>query len=215
MLKKKIIRMVFTLSLLCFQTYLLNADTLWTVKGKKYNGKIVAFKYNLIYFNIFRFGEYAGEQRFPLNQIWKIEFNKPELRTSSKNMETEKYYKKLRANKRSTKIKLMANTKWLDTGIQVKKNQILLFNVLGSINITKEEKVFAAGQKKLKLNKNKTLFAFPIGIVIGKIGEKGHPFYIGDDKAPKKINEEGKLYIGINDFNFEDNSNFFDVYIYY
>jgi hypothetical protein len=37
-----------------------------------------------------------------------------------------------------------------------------------------------------------------------RVGEDGSPFYVGNNRAPMRISREGKLYIGIYDFDFSE-----------
>ena len=52
-------------------------DILYTTDGKIYEGKMVAFKYDTVYFNVYRFGKFYRSNRFPIYKVWKIEFNDP------------------------------------------------------------------------------------------------------------------------------------------
>ncbi len=190
-------------------------DWLYTVDDKKYEGKFVAFKYNTIYFNVYKFDKFFKSMRFPLYKVWKIEFNSSKSKGSESSFEIESSYKKFRKGKRVRKIIINGNEKWKNTGISVKIGQDILFNVKGVIYINSKTMVYPYGELKLKWDNNKPLPNQPTGSLIAKIGEKGKPFYIGDDKAPFRISSKGTLYIGINDSNFNDNSGKFEVTIYY
>jgi hypothetical protein len=50
------------------------------------------------------------------------------------------------------------------------------------------------------------------GALIGKIGENGKPFFVGENYS-KKVTDTGYLYLGINDTNITDNSGVFEVTI--
>lgn len=195
--------------------FLVYSDSLYTIDGKIYEGKMVEFKYETVYFNVYKFGKFFRSERFPLWLVWKVEFNIPQKDSLLSNFEIDQLYKKFRKGKRIKKINLMADMNWLNTGINVKIGQDILFAVTGSIYITEEVKVFHNGEFPLNWHRGKPLSNHPTGAVIAKIGKKGQPFYVGDDKAPFYISKKGKLYIGINDYNFEDNSSSFMVTIYY
>ena len=75
--------------------------------------------------------------------------------------------------------------------------------------------VYHSGEGYVDWNKNKPLPNQPSGAVIGRVGEKGEMFYIGDDKAPFQMAEMGRLFVGINDSDFSDNTGQFNVTIYY
>ena len=192
----------------------LRADKLTTVDRKEYEGKMVAFKYSTIYFNVYKFGKIYQTRRFPMYEIWKIEFNNPRDGLES-SFEMESPYKKLRRGKRSKKVNLGANEKWLDTGITLKMGHEILFSASGSIFIDKDTQVYQNGESTLNWNNKKPLPNQPTGAIIARVGKRGEPFYVGDDKAPFQISQKGDLFIGINDFDFSDNSGQFTVTIYY
>ncbi len=208
----RLILLILTLMLVPFGTGL--ADFLYTVDGKVYEGKMVDFKYSTVYFNVYRFGSFYRSQRFPLHNIWKIEFNPPQAEGNQLLFETTQDYNKFRRGKKSKRITLPAKTNWLDTGIDLRVGQEILFEVQGSILISPEIRVFADGEIEPRLNQGKQMPSQPSGALIARIGN-GPPFYVGDDKAPFPIGERGRLHIGINDFNFADNSGEFTVTIYY
>jgi hypothetical protein len=51
--------------------------------------------------------------------------------------------------------------------------------------------------------------------LIGKIGEKGDPFFIGDLREPLRMRGAGRLFLGINDDYLADNSGSLRVVIGY
>jgi len=213
MKKKGII--IFAIAAVLFLVYNAYGDYLHTVDRKIYEGKMVAFKFNTIYFNVYKFGKIYKTVRFPLYEVWKIEFNEPKKEGLQSSFEVEQDYDKLRKGKRSKKIMLLAVEKWIDTEIDVLIGQDLLFSASGSIYINPKVMVYQAGEAFVDWNNKKPLPNQPTGAVIGKIGKNGKPFYIGDDKAPFQIAEKGRLFIGINDYEYNDNDGKFTVTIYY
>ncbi len=205
---------IFFILLLLLQCNL-KGDSLYTTDGKIYEGKLVAFKFNTVYFNVYKYGKFYRSKRFPLFLVSKIDFNKPRKDKLISSFDTESYYKKIRKGKRVIKIKLDATKKWTDTGINLKIGQNILFSVSDYIYINIKTKVFQNGELILIWNNRKPIPNQPTGAVIAKIGKNGQAFYIGDDKAPFHISTKGRLYMGINDFNFKDNSGQFLVTIYY
>lgn len=193
----------------------LSGDFLHTVDGKVYEGKMAAFKFDTIYFNVYKFGKIHRTKRFPLYRVWKIEFNEPRKEGLQSPFEVEQNYNHFRKGKRSKKIALPGNQKWLDTGIDVRIGQEILFLTSGSIQIDEKTNVFHSGEEYVNWNRNKPLPNQPTGAVIGRVGRKGELFYIGDDKFPFQMAVKGRLFIGINDFDCSNNSGQFDVTIYY
>jgi len=211
MMKKITLFLLLTL-LLVFQV---KSDTLVTVDRQVYTGKMVAFKYGNIIFNAYKFGKYDSKMSFPIYKVWKIEFNAPKQVGLESSFEIEQKYKKLRRGKRSKKIVLEGAEKWLDTGINLKEGQDILFSVSGCIYIDDKMLVYQNGEVDVIWNKKKPLPHQPTGALIAKVEEKGKPFYVGNDKVPFQIPVKGKLFLGINDFKFDDNSGKFIITIYY
>jgi len=201
--------------LLAVVTVNVYGDFLHTVDREVYEGKMVAFKFNTIYFNVYKFGKIQRTKRFPLYKVWKIEFNEPQKEGMDSSFETEQNYNQLRKGKRIKKVILPGNQKWLDTGIDISIGQEILFLASGSIRIDEKTSVFQSGEEFVNWNGNKPLPNQPTGAVIGRVGKKGELFYIGDDKAPFQMAEKGRLFIGINDFDCGNNSGQFTVTIYY
>jgi len=211
---KKKIAFIFIIIISVLSIYA-GTHILYTTDGTKYEGNLVAFKYGLLHFNVYKFNRYKTLRKFPISKVWKIEFNTPKEVGIASSFETESVYARLRRGKRLAKITLKGNTKWLNTGINIRDNQSILFSVSGAIHINKRKQVFQDGELEVKWNKNKTLPVQSTGAVIAKIGKDGKPFYIGSNKTPIRCNSKGKLFIGINDFNFDDNSGNFIVKIFY
>lgn len=213
-MKKTVLCILSVFFLLTINQY---ADYLWTIDGKKYEGKMVAFRYNMIHFNIYKFGKYHSEKRFPIYQIWKIKFNNPKEDAFESSYETEQNYKRLRRGKRSRKFALDAKKSWMDTGIKIRIGQEIMFSVNGTIYIHGDQnnKIFHNGEQGLKHDIRKPMPGHPSGALIAKIGKKGKAFYVGSDRAPFRVAQKGNLFIGINDVSFSDNGGQFQVTVYY
>ncbi|MCX6582662.1 MAG: hypothetical protein NT166_21010 [Candidatus Aminicenantes bacterium] len=212
-MKKKISLYIF-LVLFLSQSAMM-ADRLTTINRAEYEGKMEAYKFGTIYFNVYKFGKMYRTERFPADQVWKIEFNEPREKGLESSFEMEAIYKKLRRGKRVHKITINAATRWVDTGINIRIGQEILFSAEGSIYIDKQTQVFQDGQMPLNINAGKPLPNQPTGAIIARVGTRAEPFYVGADKAPFQMAQKGNLFLGINDFDFIDNSGSFDVTIYY
>ena len=56
----------------------------------------------------------------------------------------------------------------------------------------------------------------PAAALIGKIGSGSSDyFFIGDEEGPIRVRATGRLYLGINDDFFNDNSGTFRVVVYH
>ncbi len=214
-IKKEMKKVILIVCMFFLMLPLIKADTLTTVDKKEYEGKMAAFKYGTVYFNVYKFGKYHSQKRFPLFEVWKIEFNSPKKDGLESSFEMESTYSKFRRGKRIKKLTLNANEKWIDTGIKLRIGQEVLFSASGSIFINKDTRVYQNGELPLNWDNKKSIPNQPTGAVIAKVGKKGEPFYVGDDKAPFHITKTGNLFIGVNDHNFDDNNGKFTVTVYY
>jgi len=213
------VRFCFLFFLLsCVFTGMLSANRhiLYTTDGTQYVGKLVDLRYETIFFNVYKLGQAESQTlRIPISRVWKIEFTSQAPQKIQSAFEVEQKYQKLRRNKRSHTVDLEANVQWLDSGLTIKAGQEIMFSSSGSINIDSKTMVFQDGELNLNWHKLKTMPTQPTGALIARVGEDGAPFYVGNNRAPMKMSREGKLYIGINDFSFDDNTGSFRVVIYY
>ncbi len=114
-------------------------------------------------------------------------------------------------------VAVMANQPWTDTGINVRSGEFLRFEVSRTIkfgNGTDDEATAdgnASGRASAVL-RTVPVRAMPVGGLIGRVGN-GQPFAIGT--APERIRMpvNGRLWLGINDLSFDDNSGHFRVII--
>lgn len=189
---------------------------LYTTDGTQYLGKLVDLRYETIFFNVYKLGQAESQTlRIPISRVWKIEFTSQAPQRIQSAFEIEQKYQKLRRNKKARTVDLDAKERWLDTGLTIKSGQEIMFSSSGSIGIDAKTMVFQDGELNLNWHKMKTMPTQPTGALIARVGEDGPPFYVGNNRAPMKITRSGNLYIGINDFDFDDNTGSFKVVIYY
>jgi hypothetical protein len=114
-------------------------------------------------------------------------------------------------------VAVMANQPWTDTGMNVKAGEYLRFEVSRTIKFgtgSGDEATAdgnASGRASAVL-RTVPVRAMPVGGLIGRVGN-GQPFAIGT--APERIRMpvNGRLWLGINDLSFDDNSGHFRVII--
>lgn len=189
---------------------------LYTTDGTQYVGKLVDLRYETIFFNVYKLGQAESQTlRIPVSRVWKIEFTSQAPQKIQSAFEVEQKYQKLRRNKRSRTVELDARERWVDTGLTLQQGQEIMFSSSGSINIDSRTTVFQDGELNLNWHKQKTMPTQPTGALIARVGEDGAPFYVGNNRAPMRMSRGGQLFIGINDYEFGDNSGSFKVVIYY
>lgn len=114
-------------------------------------------------------------------------------------------------------VAVMANQPWTDTGMNVKAGEYFNFDVSRTIRFgtgSGDEATAdgnTAGRASAVL-RTVPVRAMPVGGLIGRVGN-GQPFAIGT--APERIRMpvNGRLWLGINDLSFDDNSGHFRVII--
>jgi hypothetical protein len=110
-------------------------------------------------------------------------------------------------------VRVHANVPWTDTSIRVKAGEMVTFRPNGQINFGESSGQTAGpdGNPAAK-SPNYPVPALPAGALIGKVGSSA-PFAIGAGGSPIRMPADGRLMLGINDNELNDNSGFFSVVI--
>jgi len=115
-----------------------------------------------------------------------------------------------------TDVTVPAARKWTDTKLEVRQGQTINFYASGQIQWSKGDNArVGPGGSSWKIDAR--LGSYPVrgmgaGGLIGRIGEKGTPFAVGE-KTTIVAPASGRVYLGINDNIFTENSGQFDVKI--
>ncbi|MGQ9617763.1 MAG: hypothetical protein ACUVUG_02255 [Candidatus Aminicenantia bacterium] len=205
----------FILFLLSFSLSI--ADKIVLRNGQLYYGELAGYSNGIFYFDV-QDGYGTRTLKIPKTDVVRIEFVEERYyQPQSQLSEEERYIKEIKRGKRQKTVTVFAHLPWLDTLIDVKEGDILFFEVKGNIRVgpgTSLKKVGPEGEAKKVWNDNKPIPGESTGALIGKIGDTG-AFYIGDQRREFRMPASGRLYLGINDDFFGDNSGFFTVIIYY
>ena len=108
-----------------------------------------------------------------------------------------------------------SNVQWTNTGISVTRGQWLRFEPSGEIRLSfnGEDIARAAGALSFRHNDKATIPTIPVGALIGRVGN-GKAFSIGDTREAFDMPANGRLYLGVNDDHFPDNSGNFVVRVW-
>jgi hypothetical protein len=109
-------------------------------------------------------------------------------------------------------VRVEASRAWTDTGLVVRAGEPLSFNVNGTITFGANMQAGPDGNKDLPPNRNYPVPSMAVGGLVGRVGN-GRPFPIGSTKSPIEMPNDGRLLLGVNDDQLEDNSDAFDVQI--
>lgn len=114
----------------------------------------------------------------------------------------------------ASSVSVPATIPWSDTSVQVMRGDVLRFDDQGGITFIRGENNTAnAGGKTEMKSDNYPVPSAGVGALIGKIGTTGTPFLIGAGANPVTMPATGRLFLGVNDDNFADNSGAFTVTI--
>ena len=184
-----------------------SADTLVLMNGRRIQGELLG-----VYGREIEFEERAGGarrvMRVPRADIVRIEF----LDEQSGNQQDVRPVIPPRLRERNVTVSPTAA--WTDTGIDVRAGQEIYFQTSGQVTWSPNKRVDANGTRDSKSNPARPLPTRNGGALIGRVGERD-TFLIGLDVGPFRIRQNGRLYLGVNDDNLEDNSGFYYVVVSY
>jgi len=115
----------------------------------------------------------------------------------------------------SGSISVNANQPWTDTGVTVKRGDKVSFSTTGQVQIAGGGSAEANATPDGNGTTAKTAVPVPamgVGGLIAKVGNSA-PFPIGSNAQPITMPADGRLYLGVNDDQFGDNSGAFMVLI--
>jgi hypothetical protein len=116
---------------------------------------------------------------------------------------------------REREVNVTAREPWSDTGVEVRAGQAIYFRASGETRWGGNRRDGAAGERNSPRNANRPLPDRPAAALIGRIGGGNDVFFIGDDQGPYRARSSGRLYLGINDDVFTDNSGSLRVTVSY
>jgi hypothetical protein len=109
-------------------------------------------------------------------------------------------------------IVVAANRAWTDTGMTVARLDVLNFAGSGDIMVSPSASAGVAGAEiKAATPRRLPVPNAPVGALIARIGD-GNPFLVGT-RGSMPMPSAGKLYLGVNDEYYDDNSGSFNVTI--
>ena len=112
-------------------------------------------------------------------------------------------------------VPVYASQPWTDSGMNVKKGDRVAFHTSGTIRFanTPGDEAVATPDGNPSSSAPRSAYpvlAMPVGGLIGRVGSSA-PFPIGSNNQPITMPANGRLYLGINDNEFSDNSGVFAV----
>lgn len=110
---------------------------------------------------------------------------------------------------------ISGKAKWFDTGIDLEGGQLLDISANGKILWNLKDKKYCKpdGATPYTQNRNNPLPAIGTGALIGKIGNESSDYFFAGKGQKINSTKAGRLYLGINDSNTNDNEGFYRVRI--
>jgi hypothetical protein len=190
---------------------LVTADTLVLRNGRRIEGELIGYRDGRIEFETRGFGRRI--ERFDREEVRSVDFEDHDRRGG--------YDDDRRgggggrpSGLRERNVTVDAASQWSDTGIELRRGQEVQFEASGKIRWGKDRHDGPGGERNSPRNPGRPIPNRPGAALIGRI-DNGDPFFIGDDQAPIRVRDSGRLYLGINDDYLLDNQGSFRVIVYY
>ena len=108
-------------------------------------------------------------------------------------------------------VRVDAQTRWTDTGLDVRTGDQVSFRSEGTVSMSGNNNDVAdpAGSRIGRYASDVPLSQFPVGALIGRVGDSA-PFLVGDRES-LRVQNSGRLFLGINDGFLGDNTGQFRV----
>jgi hypothetical protein len=195
------------------------ADTLVLTNGRRVQGELTGVSAREIEFEE-RDGNRRRTIRIARNEVARIEFddNQSFFGGGGRNDRDDRDNNDaggIPRGMRERQVNVTAREPWTDTGIDVRPGQAIYFAASGETRWGPNRRDGAAGENNSPVNNGRPLPDRPAAALIGRIGNGRDIFFIGDDRAPVRVRGGGRLYLGINDDVFTDNTGSLRVTVAY
>src|SRR3954463_12409300 len=141
----------------------------------------------------------SGQRNFTSNDVAQIYMSRPANQAVATSGSTPGA---------AATVRVDAREQWTDTGITVARGDKVSFNGSGDIMIAPNASSGVGGDPRI--TGRYPVQSAPPGALIGRVGN-GTPFHIGPNKDAIVMNGSGRLLLGVNDNNFQDNEGAYSV----
>lgn len=191
------------------------ADVLVLRDGRRIEGVLTGVRGDIIEFE-HRSGRDQGRVvRYPRADVRTIDFDDGGLGIRDRDDNRYRDDSRARSAFRERSVTVDARTPWTDAGIDVRSGQEVMFSSTGQVRWGPNRRDAAGGERNSPFNQGRPMPDRNAAALIGKIGENGDPFFIGDDREAIRVRGSGRLFLGINDDFLGDNSGTLRVVISY
>jgi hypothetical protein len=189
----------------------IHADRLVLRDGRRVEGQLISFQNGVI-----QFQEAArGGRTFRLHrdEVVGIELDRVERLQPSYPEQRPPAARPRGLRERQTIV--VANAAWTDTGIDVASGQNIYVEASGEIRWGPNRRADPAGERNSPNNAARPMPNRPGAALIGRVGDSNDYFFVGDDRNAIRVRSLGRLFLGVNDDNLQDNTGYFTVIVYY
>ena len=191
------------------------ADVLVLRDGRRIEGVLIAVRGDVVEFEP-RSGRDQGRVvRFDRNEVRNLEFEDRSYGNRSREDDRYRDDPRVRPGMRERTVMVDARSPWTDTGIDIRGGQPIALSASGEERWGPNRRDGAAGERNSPVNRGRPMPERNAAALIGKIGENGDPFFIGDDREAIRVRGSGRLYLGLNDDFLSDNSGSLRVVVSY
>jgi len=186
------------------------ADTLVLRSGRSFTGELISVRDGRMEFRTDR----GRTETFLLDEVDRVEFTgRDRDRYGDRDSRTPGNERP--SGLREREVDVPGANAWTRTNIELRDGQDLWFDSRGEVRWGPGRKDGPGGESGSPRNPARPIPSRPGAALIGKIGESGDPFFIGNDRGPIRVRGRGTLFLGVNDDYLQDNSGGFRVIVYY
>jgi Ca2+-binding EF-hand superfamily protein len=102
-------------------------------------------------------------------------------------------------------VTVVGNRQWVDTGLDVRAGDVLTIRADGTVRLSGNGNDTATPGGGNRRAEGASLPNHPAGALIARVGN-GAPIFVGDGRGINKLTTGGRLYLGVNDDHWDDNS---------
>ncbi len=206
MMKSWIRRLTLATTLIALGPPSAVADTLVLRSGRSFTGELISIRDGRVEFRSDR----GQTERFTLDEVDRVEFSGRDDDRNTRPPGNERP-----SGLREREVDVAGGTAWTRTSIELRDGQELWFDSRGEVRWGPGRKDGPGGESGSPRNPGRPIPSRPGASLIGKVGETGDPFFIGNDRGPLRVRGRGTLFLGVNDDYLQDNSGGFRVIVYH
>ncbi len=204
-------QLLFAIALATTLPVALVADTLVLRDGSRLRGEFIAYRNGTIEFEERRGFGGGRTIRLDREEVVRIEFD--DLGSGGSGGPIGGGGRP--SGTRERQVFVPANTRWSDTGVDLRQGQTVYFQPSGEVTWGPGRRDGPEGERNSPFNAARPMGNRPAAALIGKVGQGEDIFFIGGDTGPIRVRNSGRLYLSINDDALQDNRGNFRVVIYY